>query len=203
MTTSYVIEQPMLSPLQINEAEMNSYAKIASCESIPEEHKAAYLLAKQALESKQCNEPYEMLLSSVLGLDNNPKKHGWDAWDNEENPQEFYEYKPSSNTYNPSGTINDDTFDKINKCKDLLPGQKGWLVLAGIDKTTYKFSVIYKFPIEAYHEDRIKYLNRLMEKNKKNRDDGKQTRSTYGISISKSVRLCKEQKLKYYVWKRD
>lgn len=100
----------------------------------------------------------------------------------------------------PKAGINDDSMEKINEqvCHD---GQAGWLVLASIDKMTYSFSKIYKFPMEIYHEDRIAYLNKLMKKN--SNQTKKQTRSRYSITVYKSIELCKQYNKKYYVWNSD
>ena len=105
--------------------------------------------------------------------------------------------KPSSNTNNPCGTINDDSTDKIEKCENLEKG--GWLVLAGIDKEKYTFNKIYRFPLEIYNEDRRKYLKDLK---KSNSGKEKQTRSTYSINIKKSIEFCNKFNKDYYVWER-
>ena len=170
-------------------------------DQIPMEHKLAYELAMITLTSKQCNEPYEKLLSDYLGLINCEQKHGWDGQDSKDNPTEFYEYKPSSDTKSPKATINDDSESKIAKCElvTTTEGQKGWMILAGIDKTEFKFNVIYKFPLEIYTEDRRKYLAKTMEKNKKQMGE-KQTRITYAISAKKSIDLCRQFNKEYYVW---
>ena len=186
-------------PLEIDKKKLERYTKIANTDitSVPKEHQGAYELAHITLNSKQCNEPYEILISEVLGLDNNPKKHGWDAFDNIDNPTTFYEFKPSSNTTNPSGTINDDSVKKIEKC---IPGTNAFMILAGINKTTYTLDIIYKFPMTIYHEDRLEYLNAKLEQNKKM--VGKQTRITYSVTVSKSKTLCKKHNMEYWVWKR-
>ena len=103
-----------------------------------------YNIAHTALKSKQCNEPYEILLSDVLHLENIDDKHGFDAVDSIKDTKEVYEYKPSSNTNNPGGTINDDSIKKIEKCESLKQdGTGGWLILAGIDKQNYTINIIY------------------------------------------------------------
>ena len=161
-----------------------------------------YDLANVCLKSKQCNEPYEILLSAVLRLINIDEKHGFDAVLTDENGEilEVYEYKPSSNTNNPSGTINDDSIEKIEKCENLdQGGGKGWLVLAGIDKDNFTFNSIYKFPLEIYNENRRKYFDDLK---KNNSSKEKQTRSIYGINIKKSIGLCHKYEKEYYVWER-
>ena len=154
-----------------------------------------YNIAEVGLESKQCNEPYEILLSDLFDIKNIDEKHGFDAIDPETG--KFLEYKPSSNTNNPCGTINDDSTDKIEKCENLEKG--GWLVLAGIDKEKYTFNKIYRFPLEIYNEDRRKYLKDLK---KSNSGKEKQTRSTYSINIKKSIELCNKFNKDYYVWER-
>lgn len=186
--------------LVIDENKVIQYVKLTgmTLESIPPEYRITHKLALYALQSKQSNEPYEMLLSDVLGLYNNPLKHGWDAVDNKDEPYEFYEYKPSSKTFFPTGSINDDTIKKIEKCEQLVnQGKQGWLILAGIDKEKCTFNSIYKFPLEVYNEDRRNYLTKLFEKNK---NKTTQTRATYAISVAKSVRLCKLYNKKYYLW---
>jgi hypothetical protein len=152
-------------------------------------------IAMIALESKQCNEPFELLLSDMLHLKPIVGKHGFDAVD--ETTGEHYEHKPSSNTNNPSGTINDDSIDKIEKCENLEKG--GYLILGGIDKKTYTFNKIYKFPLEIYNKDRRDYFADLKERNA---GKDKQTRSTYSINIKKSIKLCNDFDLDYYVWER-
>ncbi len=187
--------------LIINESELNKYKTMCdlSPNDIPEVYRIAYKLAGMSLKSKQCNEPYETLLSDVLMVNNLETKHGWDAVDNSENPTEYYEFKPSSRKDNPTGQINDDSGSKINKNnKPYLEGKKTWMILAGIDKDNYTFNSIYKFPMEIYHESRKQYLENTIKKNKTKQ---KQTRVTYQISVPKSIKLCKEQNNPYYVWK--
>jgi hypothetical protein len=195
---TYNLERPLL--IDINK--LNEYKHIKNMlekNEVPEEHKTAYEVSLMALTSKQCNEPYEALLSSCLGVVNLEEKHGWDAKDKNENPTEFYEYKPSSNKNSPSGTINDDSETKIIKFEKLAEeGKNTWLILAGINKEEFNFSVIYKFPAEIYNLDRRKYLNETIEKNKKS---AKQTRITYGINVKKSIELCKKFNKVYYIWR--
>lgn len=201
-TSQEVIINNLEQPLLIDINKLNEYKQIKFMfenNGIPEEHKIAYELALMALTSKQCNESYEKLLSSCLGVVNLEEKHGWDAVDKIENPTEFYEYKPSSNKNSPSGTINDDTETKIIKFEKLVEeGKNTWLILAGINKEEFNFNVIYKFPAEIYNLDRRKYLNETMEKNKKS---AKQTRITYSINVKKSIELCKRFNKLYYIWK--
>jgi hypothetical protein len=154
-----------------------------------------YEVANLALKSKQCNEPYEIQLSSGLRLKNIDHKHGFDAVD--EATGEYYEHKPSSDTNNPGGTINDDSIDKIEKCENLE--KEGYLILGGIDKEKYTFNIIYKFPLSIYNQDRREYFNSLKQNNA-NKD--KQTRSTYSINVKKSIKLCNLFDLDYYVWER-
>ena len=188
-------------PLEINTTLVNKYTDLVSTniDNIPEAYRVTHELAIMTLESKQCNEPYEKLLTELLDLTLNPEKQGWDGWDGDsvETSANKYEMKPTRSNP-PTATINDDTMSKIEKqvCQD---GQAGWLVLASIDVESYSFSNIYKFPIEIYHEDRIEYLTKLMAKNA---NQVKQTRSTYSISLSKSKKLCKQYNKKYYVWTR-
>jgi hypothetical protein len=186
--------------LVINEAKLNQYAHLAKVNvaELPPEHHLAYSLAIHSLTSGQCNEPYERLLSDVLGVVNLEQKHGWDGVDTLENMQEVYEYKPSSNALAPSATINDDSVAKIEKCEHLaVEGKKGWLILAGIDKDNFNFKVIYKFPLDIYTADRKHYLQSTIEKNK---EKTKQTRITYGINVKKSITLCETLDVPYYVW---
>ena len=160
-----------------------------------------YELSKLALESKQCNEPWEKLLSELLDLINLDEKHGFDAeFRKDDILLEVYEYKPSSDKNNPQGTINDDSIEKIEKCENLeAEGTKGWLILAGIDKEKYTINIIYKFPLEIYNEKRREYFNGLKEKNK---NKEKQTRSTYTITIGGSINLCNKYDKDYYVWEK-
>ena len=196
--------ETLAKPLVINEEPMRKYGHVKTMldtEQIPLEHQVAYELAMITLTSKQCNEPYEKLLSDCLGIINCEKKHGWDGQDCKDNPTEFYEYKPSSAAKSPTGTINDDSEAKIAKCEllTITAGQKGWLILAGIDKEAFNFKVIYKFPLEIYTEDRRKYLAKTMMKNK-TKIDQKQTRITYAINVKKSIELCKIFNKVYYFW---
>jgi len=188
-------------PLEINTTLINKYSELVSAniDTIPEVYRVTHELAIMTLESKQCNEPYEKLLTELLGLTLNPEKQGWDGWDGDsvETSANKYEMKPTRSNP-PTATINDDTISKIEK-QVCLDGQAGWLVLASIDVETYSFSKIYKFPIEIYHEDRKDYLTDLMARNA---NQVKQTRSTYSISFSKSKKLCKKYNKKYYVWTR-
>ena len=192
----------LIRPLKLNNALVNKYSKLVNCDisTIPEEYRLTHKLSIMALESKQCNEPYEGLLTDLLNLVHNPKKHGWDGWDGDsvETSDNLYEMKPTSSNP-PNATINDDSIDKIKKCV-CQNDKRGWLILAGINRKTYSFHTIYKFPIEIYHEDRINYLNKIMEKNS---NQNKQTRVVYSITVSKSIKLCKEYNKEYYVWKSD
>tara|TARA_Y100000591_G_scaffold279847_1_gene258589 strand:- start:13 stop:612 length:600 start_codon:yes stop_codon:yes gene_type:complete len=195
------VKENLKMSLDINTTLINKYSDLVNSnnDNISEPHRLAYELAIMSLESKQCNEPYEKLLTELFNLTLNPNKHDWDGWDGDsiETSTNIYEMKPTRSNP-PTATINDDSMSKIEKqvCGD---GQAGWLVLASIDVETYSFSNIYKFPIEIYHEDRIEYINKLMVKNA---NQVKQTRSTYSISISKSVKLCEKYNKKYYVWKK-
>lgn len=188
--------------LKVNKDELDKYQFISSVDMsvIPEEHRLAYEMAISSLKSKQCNEPYEVLMSRILGVHNIDAKHGWDAIDSEENPQEFYEFKPSSNTNRPTGSINDDTIVKIEKYEQVIKdGKKAWIILGGINKESYSFDCLYKFPAEIYNQDRRDYLLKLIEKNKLK---DKQTRATYQVSIPKSIKLCKKFNTLFYVWRR-
>lgn len=188
--------------LEVNNVELDKYQFISSVDMsvIPEEHRLAYEMAISSLKSKQCNEPYEVLMSRILGVHNIDTKHGWDAIDREENPQEFYEFKPSSKTNKPTGSINDDTIVKIEKYEQVIKdGKKAWIILGGINKESYSFDCLYKFPAEIYNQDRRDYLSKLIEKNKLK---DKQTRATYQVSIPKSIKLCKKFNTLFYVWRR-
>lgn len=204
------LEQPLI----FNISKLNMYESILKMDTlnIPSEHLLAYEIARESLQSKQCNEPYERMISETLGLYNNPEKHGFDGWNTDDAgiaisanlASDLYEYKPcSSNPNNPSGTINDDTLDKIDKYQDISnQGKRVWLILAGVNKQTFSLDCIYKFPAEIYDQDRRNYLTNLIEKNKNN-VNGKQTRSTYSIKVNKSIQLCKQFNKVYYVWKRS
>jgi len=190
-------------PLIIDESKMNEYFILSNTklEEVPEQHRIAYRLAMDSLKSNECNETYERLLSSLLGLVNVEEKHGWDGIDNLENIKHVYEYKPSSKKNAPSGTINDDSISKIEKCENLPnDGKSGWMILAGIDKENFNFKVIYKFPIHIYNEDRRQYLQNMIGKNKTKE---KQTRITYSITVTKSIKLCNQFSVPYYVWTRN
>lgn len=199
----------MAQPLSINAVELNKYNQIKTkldSQDIPVEAQMAYELALMALTSKQCNEPYENLLAACLGLTKLDTKHGWDAVNNVESPTEMYEFKPSECTTkkkSPSGTINDDSIAKIEKCEHLeKEGKKGWLILAGIDKTAFNFSVIYKFPIDVFNQDRRAYLQGIIEKNigKANKGNANQTRVTYPVNVKRAVALCQHFGQTYYIW---
>ena len=160
-------------------------------------------LIKTTLESKQCNEPWEELLSDLLGVTNNPNKHGFDG--TSVDGKEEYEYKPtkSKNIASAGGTINDDTIDKIEKCEKLTQnGKQGWLVIAIVNTEAYTFDAIYKFPLEIYNESRRAYVLANIEKNKSNTNT-KQTRSTYAITVSNSKKLCLKYQKPFYVWTRN
>jgi len=189
--------------LDFDISKLNRYQSILNMDplNIPNEHLLSYEIAKESLQSKQCNEPYERMISETLSLYNNPHKHGFDGWD--ENQINIYEYKPcSSNTNNPSGTINDDTIAKIDKYQELSnQGKKVWLILAGVNKETFSLDSIYKFPAEIYDQDRRNYLTRLIERNRNN-GNNKQTRATYPVGVKKSIKLCEQFNKVYYIWKR-
>lgn len=188
--------------LKINHLAIDAYASLAEGmpEGMLEIHRYVYDGIVTSLKSKQCNELYEQNLSKILGVVNLEKKHGFDAVDDFECPTEVYEYKPSCNKKSPSGTINDDSIAKIEKCERLKDEDKtGWLVLGGIDKEKFRFDCIYKFPLHIYSEDRRNYLAALKEKNK---NQEKQTRSTYALSVKKSIELCEQLQEEYYVWER-
>jgi hypothetical protein len=190
----------MKRPLIINQLKLEEYTKFAEgkLDGMLDDW---YELIVLSLKSKQCNEPYELNLSRILGVVNLEKKHGFDAVDDFECPTEVYEYKPSCNKKSPGGTINDDSIAKIEKSEQLTDESiSGWLVLAGIDKEKFRYDCIYKFPLHIYSEDRRNYLAALMEKNK---NQAKQTRSTYALSVKKSIELCEQLQEDYYVWERD
>ena len=194
----------MRLPLQIDNTKLKMYlvVKNADTDNIPPDliplFNMLYSLSHNSLKSKQCNEPYERLLAEILNLKSNPGKHGWDAWNNDtpETSTEFYEFKPCGST-TLSATINDDSHAKIEKCIPQKLEHFHWLVLAKIDRETYSFSEIYKFPMEIYHEDRMAYLSKIIEDNK---NKTKQTRVTYSITPKKSVELCEQFNLDYYYW---
>lgn len=172
---------------KVNESDMNEEDKRKTIE-----------LMKLQLESKQCNESYEVLLSNCLGLRNNPEKHGIDATSPDGN--EVYEFKPSK--IRIGGTINDDSISKIEKCEQYITdGLQGYLIMARINLTTYSFDAIYKFDLKIYNEDRRNYVMTNIKKNQTT--NTRQTRSTYNISLPKSIKLTKQFNLPYYVWTRD
>tara|TARA_R110001599_G_scaffold336683_1_gene554570 strand:+ start:183 stop:1079 length:897 start_codon:yes stop_codon:yes gene_type:complete len=160
-------------------------------------------LIKTSLDSKQCNEPWEGLLSDLLDVTNNPNKHGFDG--TSVDGKEVYEYKPtkSKNIASAGGTINDDTIDKIEKCEQLITdGKQGWLVIGIVNTEAYTFDAIYKFPLEIYNEARRAYVLAIIEKNKSTTNT-KQTRSTYAITVSNSKKLCLKYQKQFYVWTRE
>lgn len=201
--------QPL--PLRIDLHALKTFSSMT--EVIPDDFQQKYSyiwdVCKQALTSKQCNEPYEKLLSLCLGVTSVGKKHGWDGVDDLENPMEVYEYKPVSNKISkrgkvilPSGIINDDSIAKIEKCERLEEeGKKGWMILAGIDKEKYTFDCIYKFPLQIYTEHRKQNLAKKIKKNKEK--ENIQTRIQYTASVCNSIKLCEQLNLEYYVWKRE
>lgn len=205
-------------PLDFNISKLNMYESILKMDTlnIPSDHLLAYEIARESLQSKQCNEPYERMISETLGLYNNPEKHGFDGWNTDDAgiaisanlASDLYEYKPCSfNPNNPSGTINDDTLDKIDKYQDISnQGKRVWLILAGVNKQTFSLDCIYKFPAEIYDQDRKNYLKKKVEQiiNKNNSNDKPHPmRVTYGIGVNKSIQLCKQFNKVYYVWKRS
>ena len=158
----------MASPLIIKEEHLNYWKEAANQDisNFNELQRRAYEGMMTALDSKQCNEPYEILLSLLLGLNNIPGKHGFDGVS--QDGKEVAEYKPCTldqKKKSPTGTINDDTEKKIKKCEDLEnEGKKGWLILAGLNKEEYIIDCIYKFPLEIYTNDRREYLNKTIQK---------------------------------------
>lgn len=203
MNTNTTTTKANMLPLIINETQLDKYNLLSSIDltTIPDEIRIVYELSLMSLNSKQCNEPYEQLLSKLLNVVPNTNKHGWDAYDNIDNPTEYYEFKPSSRTKNPTATINDDTLDKISKYEvAYLTNKKSWIVLAGINRDIHSFDCIYKFPAHIFTQSRKEYLLNLFEKNKHKE---KQTRATYSISVKKGIDLCKQFNETYYVWKRS
>lgn len=203
------VESILEHPLSICQDKLDNYTKIMSLDIslFPEAShnilKTMKHLCVQSLTSKQCNEPYEELLSDVLDLKNNDKKHGWDAFSKdaecEQDANELYEYKPSK-AFNPCGTINDDSVAKIEKYeKAFESGKKIWMVLAKVNTDNYTIDSIYKFPAEIYSQDRREYLKKLIERNKLK---SKQTRATYNITVKKSIQLCRKLCKSYFIWKR-
>ena len=187
-----------MRPLKIDLRALETYSRYAA--GVPHDFPPQYISVLDgflnALRSKQCNEPWEKLISQCLGIVNVEAKHGWDGVDN----LEVYEYKPSSDKKSPGGTINDDSIAKIEKCERLEEsGMIGWMVLAGIDKEKLTLDCIYKFPLHIYNADRRKKLETTKEKNKKKET---QTRSTYAVCVNKSIMLCEEFSQEYYVWRR-
>lgn len=158
-------------------------------ETVPENLKIPYQLSIMSLKSKQCNEPYEILLADLLGVRRLTSKHGWDAVDDE---GQVYEFKPTSTQ---QATINDDSMAKIQKCET----EKGWLVLARINRESFSFDWIYKFPLDVFSASRREHLDYIMNKNQAtNSTHKKQTRVVYTISLKKSIQLCSEQQKPYY-----
>lgn len=168
----------------------------------PDRYEFIYEGFRQSLRSKQCNEPYEKMISACLCVVNVETKHGWDGVDKLRDPTEVYEYKSSSkNPASPSGTINDDSVAKIEKCERLIrEGKIGWMILAGANKQTCTLDCIYKFPLHIYSEHRRECLAALIGKNQRKE---RHTRSTYRLDVKSSVKLCEKFEQEYYVWKRD
>ncbi len=211
-TTNSNIDE-LEQPLDVNISEMNIYEFIRHIDTsnlrqsrmnmTDDEFYRLINVAKRSLESKQCNESYESMISSCLGLINSEHKHGLDAWN--ENKTDFYEHKPcdvSVDGGNPSGSINDDTIKKMDDYQCLVNQKKNvWVTLAGVNKRTYTLDSVYKFPSEIYDKDRRDRLDKTITKNKNN-ENSNQTRSTYSVSVSKSIQFCKDLGKVYYVWKR-
>ena len=61
-------------PLEINTTLVNKYTDLVSTniDTIPEAYRVMHELAIMTLESKQCNEPYEKLLTELLDWTLNP-----------------------------------------------------------------------------------------------------------------------------------
>ena len=74
------------------------------------------------------------------------------------------------------------------------------LYLVVLTRGHIHFNCLYKFPAEIYNQDRRDYLSKLIKKNKLK---DKQTRATYHVSITKSIKLCEKFNKNYYVWKRN
>jgi hypothetical protein len=148
-----------------------------------------------AINSTQCNEPYEENLSLVLGLKNRHEKHGWDAID--EDTQENYEYKPtkiisSKDPVTSSVSINDDTLDRINRCRGDPTSQ---LVIAIIDKNTSKYLMICKFPMKILNDHREEFYKKEKRRNA--------NRIVYATSIQKCIQHCLKQNVEFYEWTSD
>ena len=117
-------------------------------DSSTEFHKITAKAFLTGLNSSQCNELYEENLSEILGITNLEEKHGWDGYDEEENI--YYEYKPTKidlnkkniNPLSSKVSINDDSLDKIEKCRK---DKTAKLIIAVIDKETSEYIHIYKF----------------------------------------------------------
>lgn len=188
-------------PLVLRSSLLSKYMGIlrSSSEHLPDHLRTAHELARIALESKQCNEPYEMLLADLLGVQKISSKHGWDAADDLEDTREVYEFKPTIKK-NLNVSINDDSASKIEKTENLeKENKKGWLILARIDRDIYSFDRIFKFPIDIYQESRKRDLIRIMEKN---RQTNTQTRCCYRISLAHSIRLCQDQQKPFFFWEK-
>jgi hypothetical protein len=188
-----------MRPLKIDMKALETYSRYAS--GVPHDFPPQYISVfdgfLNALRSKQCNEPWEKLISQCLGVVNLETKHGWDGVDN----LEVYEYKPSSDKKSPCGSINDDSIAKIEKCERLPEsGMIGWMVLAGIDKEKLTFDCIYKFPLHIYNAARRQNIAEKKESNKKKEN---QTRVTYSVRVRSSIKLCEDFGQEYYVWVRD
>ena len=146
------------------------------------------------LNSSQCNELYEENLSEILGIKNIEEKHGWDGYDeiNDIN----YEYKPTKikggNPYSTNVSINDDSIDKIEKCKK---DDKARFIIAVIDKDTSEYICIYNFKMNILSEHREHFYQKERAKKSK--------RIVYLTNIKNCIQLSKYKKEEYYVWKKE
>lgn len=144
-----------------------------------------------ATESSQCNEIYEENLSDILGNINLTDKHGFDGKDES---GIYYEYKPTKieSTSNPMSapvSINDDSEQKVKKCEE---EPQTWLIIAVIDRGTYRYKMIYQFPMRILTEDRKTYIKSQVQK--------KSRRIIYSTHIKKCIQKCIQQREEFYKW---
>lgn len=164
-------------------------------DSSTEFHKITAKAFLTGLNSSQCNELYEENLSEILGITNLEEKHGWDGYDEEENI--YYEYKPTKidlnkkniNPLSSKVSINDDSLDKIEKCRK---DKTAKLIIAVIDKETSEYIHIYKFLMNILSDHRKNYYNKERDKKSK--------RIVYSTNIKTCILLSKDQNIEYHVW---
>jgi len=160
-------------------------------EELVPQYKHIFQTYLSAINSHQCNEPYEENLSEIFGLTNLTDKHGFDGKDEY---GVYYEYKPTkpkstSNPLTSNVSINDDSEKKIKKCEEKPDTQ---FIIAVIDRETHTYKMIYQFPMKILTNDRKQHLIKQVAKGSR--------RIIYGTHIKKCIQLCIDQRIQFHRW---